>query len=135
LPALQQAAPPQPITLIASKIAEQRRAFDFANQRFGNQATSFEKALQAFSGKAEAANPSWSNIQLEITRLGQASAGYQDIIDTLNVLAGEVAELSLQGVEVVRVLNDIGRLRQATQQAQLEARSKQSQASAKVPKP
>lgn len=106
-PAPQSAAPS--VRAIAARMAEEQRDFDAAAQEWNRQRAVAEKAAAAARGAAPASEP-WATAELEISRLNQTAARFDETRATVDRMAGELAVLAANGTDVRATLVEVGRL-------------------------
>lgn len=102
-------APTPALSALAARLAEERRDFDVSYARWEKQKQAVDTAVAAATGAAPASE-AWSKAQLELSRLSQAGAKFDEIRTTTNRVAGDLAVLAVSGMDVSATLGDTGRL-------------------------
>lgn len=97
------------LAAIRARLAEERRDFEVAAKRWASQQATTEAAVTAARG-APAASEAWAKAQIELTRLSEAAAKFDDTRASVNRCAGDLAVLAAGGTDTNAILGDAGRL-------------------------
>ena len=103
------AAPAVDAAAVAARLAEEIRDFQAAQTTWSSQRTATEAAVNA-ARTAAPASEAWATAQLELTRLNQAAARFDQIRERVALLTGDLARLAAGGADVSAPLAEAGRL-------------------------
>lgn len=97
------------VAAVATRLAEEQRDFDTALASWTKQRTAAESAASA-ARNAAPASEAWATAQLELTRLNQSAARFDQIRDAVNRVTGDLALLAANGADVSATLVEAGQL-------------------------
>ncbi len=105
---------------LASRIEQERRSVNFINERWHKQQTVLAAALAAVKKKGPT-DINWSKAQTELTRLNQIAGEFDDALNVVNTVTGQLAVVSAEGATVTKPLAAAGKLIKIIETAQKEA--------------
>lgn len=108
-PATPGAAAAPNVAAVATRLAEEQRDFDTALASWTKQRTATESAASA-ARNAAPASEAWATAQLELTRLNQSAARFDQIRDAVSRVTGDLALLAANGADVSATLVEAGQL-------------------------
>lgn len=97
------------VAAVATRLAEEQRDFDTALASWTKQRTATESAASA-ARNAAPASEAWATAQLELTRLNQSAARFDQIRDAVSRVTGDLALLAANGADVSATLVEAGQL-------------------------
>jgi hypothetical protein len=92
-----------------SRLSEEARSLESLKGRWGTQKSDLEKTLTGLSGTGPT-DEGWSKAQRDLTRLNQIAAELEDMMSTVQRLAGTLAQAAARGAEVQAPLREAGGL-------------------------
>ena len=97
------------VAAVATRLAEEKRDFDSALASWTRQRAATESAANA-ARNAAPASEAWATAQLELTRLNQSAARFEQIRDAVNRVTGDLALQAANGADVSATLIEAGQL-------------------------
>lgn len=97
------------VAAVSTRLAEEKRDFDSALASWTKQRAATESAANA-ARTAAPASEAWATAQLELTRLNQSAARFDQIRDAVNRVTGDLALLAANGADVSATLVEAGQL-------------------------
>jgi predicted metal-dependent phosphoesterase TrpH len=109
------------VAALASRLAEERRAYGFALARWQQERDAAEAALAAVRGAPGVSNPTWAAAQTAVSRVRQAAVGLGDARQAVERLTAGLALEAAAGADVSAILVGSGRLLREIDAARADA--------------
>jgi hypothetical protein len=103
-----------------SRLAEAKRDADYISARWDKQKASLANLGASIKQKGPS-DVQWNKAQLELTKLSQIAAEWDDLDSVVNRVAGQLAMAAHQGDEVAAVLTEAGALLTRIEAAKADA--------------
>lgn len=97
------------VAAVATRLAEEQRDFNAAQESWNKQRTAAEAAANA-ARNAAPASEAWATAEMELTRFNQSAARFEQIRDAVTRVTGDLAVLAASGVDVSATLREAGQL-------------------------